>query len=172
MVGRTMQGHVHLAFGDVWRATWTPRARNVFFGTALAVAAINLVQSRDAIFEDGNMIVGLLALISTIAIFSLIVPAIILLNVALCYRRMRHGHLDITYEIDPEMQVISDESGIRINLPWTLVKSAYEDRHAFRLNLKPGGQRYYPKRAFSESDVTGIRDLLHEKLGGKAKLKC
>jgi len=170
MTAQVILGHVHLRFGDILRASWTPRIKITLGVLAIAITAINISQSSDLIFGQDDMVPGLISIFVTVAICILIWFLIMIACVAIGYRRMRDGHLDITYEMSAEMQVISDTSGIRINIPWNIVKNAREDRHAFRLNLKPGGQRYYPKRAFSEPDAIGVRVLLREKLGMKARL--
>ena len=173
MTDQVITGHTRITFSDQLRASWTPRLQYTLATLVVILTTVNLWSYRDDLFGEGDLLPKLIELVVVTVPVLLIWPIILLVSVAICHRRMRKcGHLDVTYQIGPDMLVVSDATGIRIDIPWNLIKNAREDRRAFRLSLKVGGQRYYPKRSFSETDLPAVRAVIREKLGTEAKLRA
>ncbi len=156
---------------DQLRATWNTRNKYALAAVTLIVAAISWHDIPHLGMSTLEVVIGTFALVTTVLMMVLLWAVIVAVAVTFTSLRQSKDQRAISYEVGADSIVVRDRTGMALTTPWTVVRRATESARAFRLELKPMGSRYIPKRAFAAADLIALRGLIGEKLGGKAKLR-
>ena len=171
MAVRAIIGATIITLSDQYRARWTSGLKCSLAILAVIFAGMSLQYIPRSPMTPVEIAISAFAAVATVALFILFYLVLVILLVTLFSLRMSKEQRDISYVIDESGLVLRDKTGAAITAPWTVVRRAREDRRAFRLAMKPMGERYIPKRAFAADEVAALRALIAEKLGAKAKLR-
>lgn len=136
----------------------------VIAGITASTAPMGHLTPLDAVI---SVISVLLTVLATVLLWLTLIAA------ALAAYHLRAGseQRDVSYEFADAGLTVRDATGASIVCPWSIVRRALETRRAVRLDTKPMGSRYVPKRAFTPDDMAKLRRLLSEKLGTAARMR-
>jgi hypothetical protein len=101
-------------------------------------------------------------ILNAMVVFAVGMPvsmALMLFILAIGFFRLSSAQCEISYEVSPTGMTFRDPTGAAITIPWSMVRWMRENPHAFRFRLRPAGERYIRKRAFSDADLPAIRAL-------------
>jgi len=126
----------------------------------VACAGVLLIAGRDALLGTGILFFAFLLSITR--------PLLARRAAARTFRASKFLHDGITAEIDEEGTRLAYSSGTS-DTKWHGYTHWSETNKVFVLFLSDRLVRVFPKRAFSDSDLTSLRALLERKLPGKEK---
>ncbi len=172
MEGRTITGATTITLRDQLRARWTTTFKYMLVGLAIIVAGITSFQMSSGFLHGGWEIAleifAILLMSVLFVLFYVVITVVVTLIFAL---RLGKDQRAMSYSFNSDGMSLRDRTGSAVTLPWKVMKRIREDKRAFRIAIRPMGERFVPKRAFSLGDVASLRVLMIEKLGAAAKLR-
>ena len=117
--------------------------------------------------------IGIYAVSTLLTVLAMVLLWLALIAVTLTAYHLRASseQRDVTYEFAEAGFAVHDAPGASVVCPWSVIRRARETKRAVKLDTKPMGSRYVPKRAFTPDDMAKLRRLLPEKLGTAAKMR-
>ena len=165
-----IRGRATITLGDRLRAQWTRRFKYTAAAFVIFIVGMTVFGFHVPLVGWLDVAVYAAALVVTTLLMVLIWLMLIVIAMAIVHARTSAAQRDISYAFDDAGFTLRDATGASFSCPWSIVIRIRETSRAFRIENKPMGSRYIPKRAFGADEIVALRALLKAKLGKAAKV--